>query len=642
MIGELIAGKFRIVEDLGSGGMGRVYKAEQIDLNRTVAIKILHPEITDTNAILKEAKVLAGLRDKYIVEVFSVGELSDGSLYLVMEYVEGKTLSRIVFESGHLPESRVVNIGLQICQAIRTLHSQKIIHRDLKSANVILRQAADEELVKVLDFGLSKKFKSEHQHKTSTETKTGMLIGTVDYMSPEVCSGQKATEASDIYALGCILFECLTGRLPFVCDNWVGLIYKHQHEQAPKPSTLQAGISSIIDTTVLKCLAKNPSDRFSVSELQEHLQRIQCGAATEVLVSGSKGQRVWIKTVASIVVFGLIFCVVANIAHLRESRNQNLSKDLVMLDSPSRGLKARRKSLDTASAGTCFETLKSLSSEDPQPVEEMISICSRLEKIAVKHEDLFVAYQMHGKLLNNRDEVVACFENALHHSLLSADGQYTIESMFPLYGLFSYYHQNKKDAQQEELGEKLVRLADKQKVLALPSLNCNFNISLLAFGNDIGALTEESLSDYYYRKGNLKKCILYGERAIADFIDVPVDAYILVSKAYSATSRKALAIKTMESLEKRLAEVEIDVTMSIKGKKKSYTGLLNASGGSKLVRDYFALAEYQNSAGKKSEAIKTYKKILEVAPQFWSSRYYANEDIVKILNNSWLHLAELI
>ncbi|HMY55811.1 MAG TPA: serine/threonine-protein kinase, partial [Candidatus Obscuribacter sp.] len=265
-------------------------------------------QATDTKSILKEAKVLAGLRDKYIVEVFSLGELPDGSLYLVMEYVEGKTLSRSIFELGHLPESRVVDIGFQICQAIRTLHLQKIIHRDLKSANVILSCAANEDIVKVVDFGLSKMVKSENQHKTSTETKTGMLVGTVDYMSPEVCSGQKATEASDIYSLGCILFECLTGRLPFVCDNWVGLIYKHQHEQAPKPSTLQAGISPILDAIVLKCLAKDPSDRFSVSELQEHLHKIQCGITTEVRVSAPKGLGSRIKYVACVVVLGLLFC----------------------------------------------------------------------------------------------------------------------------------------------------------------------------------------------------------------------------------------------------------------------------------------------------------------------------------------------
>ncbi|HYQ14394.1 MAG TPA: serine/threonine-protein kinase, partial [Polyangiaceae bacterium] len=218
---ELLGGQFRVLEKIGTGGMGSVYRAEQPAMNRMVAIKILHPKLAGrkdlTSRFRREARAMSQLTHPNTVKVFMYGELEDdGSLYIVMEMLEGRNLNQTVRKEGPLPADRAIPILIQCCGALQEAHDLGIVHRDLKPENIFLsKQGGINDYPKVLDFGLAKVTERQMQPGSVILTQEGMVFGTPEFMSPEQAQGKTLDARSDIYSLAVILYEVLTGKLPF-------------------------------------------------------------------------------------------------------------------------------------------------------------------------------------------------------------------------------------------------------------------------------------------------------------------------------------------------------------------------------------------------------------------------------------------
>jgi serine/threonine-protein kinase len=266
---EILNGEFRILQRIGTGGMGSVYKAEQPEMNRMVAIKILHPKLTNRQDLAsrfrREARAMAQLSHPNTVKVFTYGELDDGSLYIVMEFLEGRNLNRAVKRDGPMAVERAIPILVQVCGALQEAHSEGIIHRDLKPENIFLsKQMGIEEYPKVLDFGLAKVTEQQMRPGSVNLTQEGMVFGTPEFMSPEQAQGQTLEATSDIYSLAVILYEALTGKLPFDAKSPMEYIQKHVVEP---PILLSERVDALkfpkgLDEVIGKALSKNPKDRY--------------------------------------------------------------------------------------------------------------------------------------------------------------------------------------------------------------------------------------------------------------------------------------------------------------------------------------------------------------------------------------------
>ncbi|MEY4509923.1 MAG: hypothetical protein RLZZ450_2045 [Pseudomonadota bacterium] len=267
-IGKEIAGQFRILQRIGSGGMGAVYKAEQPEMNRFVAIKILHPKYVSRPDLVsrfrREARAMSHLSHPNTARVYMYGQLEDGACYIVMEYLEGKNLAQITRAEGMLKAARAVNIMVQVCGALEEAHRQGMVHRDLKPENIFLTsQGGIADFPKVLDFGLAKVTQREMRPGSLILTQEGMVFGTPEFMSPEQARGQQLDARSDIYSLGCILYEMLTGKLPFDAAQPMDYLAL-QIRGTPIPLgeripnlKLPAGL----DVVVMKTIEKEPDKR---------------------------------------------------------------------------------------------------------------------------------------------------------------------------------------------------------------------------------------------------------------------------------------------------------------------------------------------------------------------------------------------
>ncbi len=268
MIGEQI-GNYVVRQQLGEGGMGAVYLAEHPQIGKRVALKVLHAELAAnvdiTTRFFHEAKAVNDIGHPNIVDILDFGSMTTerGPLvYLVMELLTGSTLTTVI-EQGAIDPQRTVRIALQIADALAASHAKGIVHRDLKPDNIMLVARGRDEQVKLLDFGIAKMTAGT----TSTKTRTGMVMGTPRYMSPEQCEGRgNIDHRTDIYALGIVLYEMLTGRLPFNGSGYGEILVK-QMTEAPVPlSTVRPGISPHLEQIVLKALQKRPEERFATME----------------------------------------------------------------------------------------------------------------------------------------------------------------------------------------------------------------------------------------------------------------------------------------------------------------------------------------------------------------------------------------
>ncbi len=277
---EILNGEFRILERIGTGGMGAVYKASQTKMNRLVAVKILHPKLANRRDLVsrfrREARAMSHLSHPNTVRVLLYGELEDGSLYIVMEYLEGKSLNQTVRTEGPLPADRALPILIQVCGALEEAHRAGMVHRDLKPENIFLcNQGGLRDFPKVLDFGLAKVSEREMRPGSIILTQEGMVFGTPEFMSPEQAQGRTLTPASDIYSLAVILYEALTGRLPFDARSPVEYLGLHvtarpiRLDERVPGTVIPPGLADVVD----KALAKQPEQRYaSANELARALK----------------------------------------------------------------------------------------------------------------------------------------------------------------------------------------------------------------------------------------------------------------------------------------------------------------------------------------------------------------------------------
>ena len=276
MIGRQIDGRFTIRERLGAGGMGVVYRAWQASVGREVAIKVIAPRPGDDSStakrFLREAKLASQLAQPNIVMVIDFGATSDGTLYLAMELLRGRTLSQVVRKDGPFTPPRMLRVVSQLCDALDSAHRAGIIHRDLKPANVmILDEPAGRDFVKVLDFGLAKALDGEHE---TTLTQSDRVVGTPSYMAPEVITGSAAEARSDLYSLGVMIYEMLTGRLPFAAPNANVMLAKHAYAPIPELD----GVPDQVARVVKKLLAKQPEQRYgTAAELHAAFEKAVAG-----------------------------------------------------------------------------------------------------------------------------------------------------------------------------------------------------------------------------------------------------------------------------------------------------------------------------------------------------------------------------
>ena len=267
---EILGGQFRIERKIGSGGMGSVYCASQADMNRQVAIKILHPRLADRSDLVsrfrREARAMSQLTHPNSARVFMYGELeNDGALYIVMELLEGCNLNRAVKREGPMSQEKALGILIPICGALQEAHELGIVHRDLKPENIFLcQQGGIQDYPKVLDYGLAKVGEKQMRPGSLALTQEGMVFGTPEFMSPEQAQGKILDARSDIYSLAIILYEALTGKLPFDARTPMEFIQKHviaepalMRDRAPE-RRFDDGLEAVIR----KALSKKPEDRY--------------------------------------------------------------------------------------------------------------------------------------------------------------------------------------------------------------------------------------------------------------------------------------------------------------------------------------------------------------------------------------------
>ena len=290
-LGQTLNNRFKVEGKLGEGGFGAVYRGVQLATGRKVAIKLLHPEMTrDDNLVARfkrEGKVLCNLRDAHTITTYDFDQTPDGTLYIAMELLEGRSLHQVFHDEAPISWQRAVTILSMMCSSLAEAHAQGIVHRDLKPENIYLEKRPNHpEFVKILDFGIAKVMRGEGSVDPHAPqlTATGQTLGTLEYMSPEQLMGKQLDGRSDIYALGVLAYELTTGRLPFPDAKGPAGLITAQLKQTPKPpSTVNpaGGIPGGVDRILLKCLEKDKNNRFAdVGALGRALQDcLQSGGA---------------------------------------------------------------------------------------------------------------------------------------------------------------------------------------------------------------------------------------------------------------------------------------------------------------------------------------------------------------------------
>jgi len=259
-------GAYRVLHRIGEGGMGSVWLAEHAMLGRRAAIKMLHGEFSSQPEIVarffNEARAATTISDPGIVQIFDFGHHVDGSAYIVMELLDGEPLDRRITRVGALGIPDALRIMRQVASTLGAAHARGIVHRDLKPENIFMvrdPEVASGERAKVLDFGIAKLSGAQ----SAVKTQTSAVMGTPAYMSPEQCRGAgNVDKRSDVYALGCVLFRLICGRVPFDAEGIGEIIAMHLREPPPVPSSLRPGIPPEVDQVVLRCLSKDPAQRF--------------------------------------------------------------------------------------------------------------------------------------------------------------------------------------------------------------------------------------------------------------------------------------------------------------------------------------------------------------------------------------------
>ncbi len=291
LLDTILADRYRIQRRVGEGGMGVVYEAEHVVLEKRVALKVLSPDLSRKKELVerffREAKAASRIGHENIVDITDIDRTADGIVFFAMEFLDGMDLGTLIEKEEFIPWERAKNIIVQICRALGAAHAKGIIHRDLKPENIFLIRHGDrDDFVKVVDFGIAKFTGVDEEGRKLT--KTGMIFGTPDYMSPEQASGKKPDHRIDVYALGVILYEMITGKVPFEADSFMGILTKHMFEEPDPPSKKRPDldIPHDVEELILRAMHKDRDQRFhSMSEFAAAAKN--CGQGHVMLDSDS-------------------------------------------------------------------------------------------------------------------------------------------------------------------------------------------------------------------------------------------------------------------------------------------------------------------------------------------------------------------
>jgi eukaryotic-like serine/threonine-protein kinase len=325
LVGTTLADRYEIVRRIGEGGMGAVYEARHSIIGKRVAIKVLLEKFLENEELiarlLQEARLASSIGHQNIVDVTDFGTTRDGRAFVVMEFLDGEALSELIMRDAPLPVERCLAIGKQIASALGAAHAKGIVHRDVKPENVYLVRRGDADFVKVVDFGVSKAVRSREESGTEWQrlTRTGAVLGTPLFMSPEQASGSEdIDQRADIWAVALILYECLTGELPFRGTNYLGVVSQILNKEAQSPSVLrpELGIPVAVDRLVMHGLEKDRTRRYQTMDvLERDIERLLAGdtgiVAAEASLSGSgpeirpRSRWPWHAAVAAVFVVGI-------------------------------------------------------------------------------------------------------------------------------------------------------------------------------------------------------------------------------------------------------------------------------------------------------------------------------------------------
>jgi eukaryotic-like serine/threonine-protein kinase len=277
MVGDVLGGRYELQELVGTGGMSSVFRAHDRVLERTVALKVLHQRLSDDEEYVerfrREARMVAGLSHQNIVTVIDRGE-DGGRSFIVFEFVSGENLKQVIQREGPLPVERALELGVQIARGLAFAHSNGYVHRDVKPQNVLLNGDGQ---AKVTDFGIARSLDVKHG-----VTQTGTVLGTSDYIAPEQAQGRQVDEHTDVYSLGIVLYELLTGEVPFTGDNFVAVAMRHINEPPPSVRLARPDVSPRTDAAIQRALAKDPDERYTTMadfgrELESCLEEARLG-----------------------------------------------------------------------------------------------------------------------------------------------------------------------------------------------------------------------------------------------------------------------------------------------------------------------------------------------------------------------------
>lgn len=383
--GTIIDEKYEVIELVGSGGFGSVYKAKQIGFDRIVAIKLLHLATTDDAESIerfrREALAMSSFEHKNIPTVYSFGVWLSEIPYIAMEFLEGKSLRSELSSNKNIEWQRAVSIAQSVCESLRYTHSRGVIHRDLKPENIFLTTNGITEETKVCDFGLARFLPQSKATELETLTATGLLVGSSSYMSPEQCTGKKSDERSDIYSLTCILYEMLTGHPPFESENPVALIHMHVNSPIPQLPELPE-----LNKVIWKGLQKDPANRYqSMNVLAADLAAVKLGQAVKIqtnLNTRSATGTQWLWLGIGVATLTLALCVTLTFQRRLQADNSAITEKI---SKSSSAIFAQRLSV------LAEQQLKDgMDHEATENLEKALSITRKLPKAQTQTEDLLM------------------------------------------------------------------------------------------------------------------------------------------------------------------------------------------------------------------------------------------------------------
>ncbi len=419
---ELLPSRFSKVAVIGQGGMGLVLHAVDQTLQRDVAVKLLNFDGSRTEEVherfLREAKALASLDHVNVVKILASGITDDGNPYHVLEFLDGEPLSAVLSKLSTLPIPRFFNIMEQVCQGLIHAHEKNIVHRDLKPSNIFLLKDLDgSELVKVIDFGIARLLMPDLSTDSLSLTRTNLLLGSPAYMSPEQCNCAKVDHRSDIYSLGCVMYECLTGEPPFTAGSGMELMYKHMREEAPKLET-QAKTESQrqLARLIERCLRKAPEERpESINSIAAELKEISLSDSNiKEFYPARRENKFWTnEKIIRIIVLSSAFLFACIFAISNSQQNQKLNSDQTFAYKPPAEVMSKVKELKSS-----FVALKKTLDSKPTDAVRKETLDSLVDK-AIEYSQLKTWSHQDGiDLLNIASNY--CDESKDHDLLLKA------------------------------------------------------------------------------------------------------------------------------------------------------------------------------------------------------------------------------